>query len=224
MERTSTFYVIPQTWKCSRAWIGLALFTVIIFSLFYSHSASAATITVNSTADVVADDGMCTLREAITAANADTPSGATPGECPAGSGSDVVSIPAGYYLLSPGVAMNPSTEMEIVGAGQGLTVINGMGATQIFNRSGSSALVEIREMTLQGGASSYGAAFRQASQTTAIEDVTFYNNSVVGSGGAIYNQGDPLQQHHGSCLWQFKWSWYSKWRWHPRCYAHLVFQ
>ncbi len=41
--------------------------------------AHAATITVDSTTNVVADDGVCTLREAITAANSDTASGATAG-------------------------------------------------------------------------------------------------------------------------------------------------
>ena len=36
---------------------------------------AAATITVNSNLDTVADDGACTLREAITSANSDTASG-----------------------------------------------------------------------------------------------------------------------------------------------------
>jgi CSLREA domain-containing protein len=45
---------------------------------------AAATITVTSSADVAADDGQCTLREAIVAANANLPSGAMPGECAAG--------------------------------------------------------------------------------------------------------------------------------------------
>ena len=40
------------------------------------------TITVNSTLDVAnSTDGLCTLREAIIAANTDTASGATAGEC-----------------------------------------------------------------------------------------------------------------------------------------------
>src|SRR5512144_1496433 len=53
--------------------------------------ASAATITVNSTADVAADDGQCTLREAITAANPpNAASGAMPGECAAGAASPAV--------------------------------------------------------------------------------------------------------------------------------------
>jgi CSLREA domain-containing protein len=51
------------------------------------------TIIVNSLSDVAnGTDGLCTLREAITAANNDTASGATAGECAAGSssGSDAI--------------------------------------------------------------------------------------------------------------------------------------
>ena len=48
-------------------------------------SARAATITVNSTADTAANDGVCTLREAIIAANTNTASGAMAGECAAGA-------------------------------------------------------------------------------------------------------------------------------------------
>jgi CSLREA domain-containing protein len=47
-------------------------------------AASGATVTVNGTGDSAANDGTCTLREAITAANSNTQSGAAAGECPAG--------------------------------------------------------------------------------------------------------------------------------------------
>ncbi|HEY6895516.1 MAG TPA: CSLREA domain-containing protein, partial [Rhodanobacteraceae bacterium] len=46
--------------------------------------AAGTTITVNSSGDAAADDGECTLREAITAASTNLPSGATGGECAAG--------------------------------------------------------------------------------------------------------------------------------------------
>jgi CSLREA domain-containing protein len=58
----------------------------------------ANTITVNSTADVIANDGLCTLREAIIAANTNTASGAAAGECAAGAaGLDTIAfnIPGG---------------------------------------------------------------------------------------------------------------------------------
>jgi len=71
-----------------------SLLTILFASaLFFSLSASthaASTITVNTNTDTTADDGLCTLREAITTANTDTASGATSGECIAGSGSDTI--------------------------------------------------------------------------------------------------------------------------------------
>ena len=65
-----------------------------------SGTAHAATITVNTATDVVANDGQCSLREAITAANTDTASGATGGECAAGSGDDTITLPLGTYTLA----------------------------------------------------------------------------------------------------------------------------
>jgi CSLREA domain-containing protein len=64
-------------------------------------AARAATITVNSTADVVADDGQCTLREAIISANTNTASGALGGECTAGDnfGGDIIQ----FNIAGPGV-------------------------------------------------------------------------------------------------------------------------
>src|SRR5262245_44631465 len=63
--------------------------------LAVAAGARAATITVNSTADAAVNDGNCTLREAILAANSDT---AVDG-CAAGNGPDVVIVPAGTYGL-----------------------------------------------------------------------------------------------------------------------------
>src|SRR5579862_3082517 len=58
--------------------------------LLVAEGGHASTITVNSTADVAADDGSCTLREAIVAANTNMASGATVGECAAGEASPTV--------------------------------------------------------------------------------------------------------------------------------------
>lgn len=53
---------------------------------------AASTIVVNSTSDTSADDGSCTLREAIEAANTDSASGVATGECIAGSGMDTINF------------------------------------------------------------------------------------------------------------------------------------
>src|ERR1044071_4262251 len=62
----------------------------------------AATITVNSTLDTRANDGTCSLREAVIAANTNAPSGTAAGECAAGSSgaADTIVLPAGILQLT----------------------------------------------------------------------------------------------------------------------------
>ncbi|MEP7132101.1 MAG: CSLREA domain-containing protein [Acidobacteriota bacterium] len=83
-------------------------------------SAGAATITVNSTSDATANDGVCTLREAITAANTNTASGAAAGECAAGSaGLDTITfnIPgAGLHTINPTSTFPTITEAVFIDA------------------------------------------------------------------------------------------------------------
>jgi len=66
---------------------------------------------VNSLADAVANDGECTLREAVISSNMDTTSGASVGECIAGSsGEDSIvfsSLPANSTILL-------GTQLEII--------------------------------------------------------------------------------------------------------------
>jgi len=90
----------------ARARAALALLVPATFAM--TACGWAATITVNSTADVAANDGACTFREALIAANTDTASGALPGECGAGAGADVIefAIPgAGAKLIATSTAL-----------------------------------------------------------------------------------------------------------------------
>jgi len=77
-----------------------ALFGVMVLAAAGGMPAQAATINVTTTADVIADNGQCSLREAVIAANTDTASGATLGECVAGAGADTIVVPAGTYTLA----------------------------------------------------------------------------------------------------------------------------
>lgn len=67
----------------------------------------ATTITVNSADDTVANDGHCTMREAINAANNNVASGNMPGECAAGQPGPVIdtiafNIPgSGVHTITP---------------------------------------------------------------------------------------------------------------------------
>ena len=75
---------------------GILLLFAAAAGAAFAAAASGATITVNSTLDVSANDGKCTLHEAIIAANTDAASGGAAGECAAGSGTDQIhfAIPA----------------------------------------------------------------------------------------------------------------------------------
>jgi len=76
------------------AGMALALFTIV-------PVATAATVNVNTTTDVVAVDGLCSLREAITSVNNHAASGNLTGECAAGDGNnDTIIVPAGTYILA----------------------------------------------------------------------------------------------------------------------------
>src|SRR5262249_37287999 len=122
--------------------------------------AHAATITVNSAADMTADDGQCTLREAIVAANTNTASGAAAGECAAGTaGPDTIAfnIPeTGVRTVALSSALPSITEtITLDGYTQPGAVANtlavGSNATlmiQVSGRTGSSVL------RLDGAASS----------------------------------------------------------------------
>lgn len=156
---------------------------------FLTPHASAAAITVNSFADVEADDGQCTLREAIEAANTDSASGALPGECPAGSGPDVIHVPGGSIYFLPLGELVIFTDMEIIGEGRTTTVIDAGGTTNIFRQTGLPSNFTIRDLTLRnavGSALQWGSSI--GSGLATIDNVLFYNNSTTFFGGAIENE------------------------------------
>ena len=77
----------------------LMLLTLLVW-LALGSGVWAASITVNTAVDVIAQRRLCSLREAMIAADTDTASGALPGECAAGSGADVITLPAGTFTLT----------------------------------------------------------------------------------------------------------------------------
>jgi CSLREA domain-containing protein len=160
---------------------------IAIGAAAFAGSAGAATIMVNSTADVVADDGACTLREAIRSANQDAASGITPGECAAGSGLDDVDLTtvSGTILLKP---LDPSTSaygglyvetsMNITGPGAGTLSISGGGATGIFYMYAQDpAGIDVR-----------------VSGVTLTDGHALQTNPFNGAGGAIFaSSPDPIR-------------------------------
>jgi CSLREA domain-containing protein len=163
----------------------------MVLSLGPATSVHAATISVNSVADVVADDGQCTLREAINAANTDTASGGTSGECVAGSGDDIITLPEGEYGQGVNGTMQISSNLTINGAGAANTVIYGNDVDQVLNISSDSdpITVGINNITIIGNRvydDSGGGIYN--SGTLTLTNVII-SHTVALEGGGIYNSG-----------------------------------
>jgi CSLREA domain-containing protein len=113
------------------------LFGSLLWAANPTRRALAGTITVNTTTDEFNNNGLCSLREAITAANTDTAVDA----CSAGSGTDTINLPSGYIvtdLTGPGEDLNMTGDYDIhsniifKGAGIGSTIIDGHSLDRVF--------------------------------------------------------------------------------------------
>ncbi|MGV6853255.1 MAG: Ig-like domain-containing protein [bacterium] len=153
----------------------MKLFILFVFIVYtVSNVVQATTITVNSVdINLIADDGICTLYEAVDAANNNTASGQMAGECPAGENSPTIDV----IDFSPSILpafFSPFTPLEL---------------TESVHISGPDKdLVTFSSAGI--GRSFIIANFALFDQNFKISDVSFVNNSVqppIGSyGGAIY--------------------------------------
>jgi len=165
----------------SLRWLGPhGLYRLLLAGLgFIPLSAAAATLTVNSITDaLIAADNECTLREAIVNANEDTDT--TAGDCAAGSGTDVIDVPAGTYVLTTG-ALDIASDLVLRGTGANVTVIRPDPPAGVIAISGAVAALE--RLTLTGGAAAplgYGA-IASISATVTVSDC------VVSHSGGCFN-------------------------------------
>ncbi|MBV8858069.1 MAG: DUF4214 domain-containing protein [Acidobacteria bacterium] len=155
-------------------------------ALFSSTAAPAPTrITVNSTSDVVGNDGLCTLREAITSANTDAASGAAAGECAAGSGDDVIYLSVSGAINLTAALPALSSNVEIVGGpdAQSLAVRHDTGGDyRVFNVT-AGATVTIWRLTISRGIATSGGGILNAGTLTLNGCVVSGNQTTQGSSG-----------------------------------------
>ena len=152
-------------------------------------SAAGSTIIVNSTSDVTSSsDGLCTLREAITAANSNTASGATAGECGAGSSdSDTISLTGvtGTITLTsvlPGIA----SEMTISGPGVSQLTVSGNNSFRVFKISLSSGTVNFSGLTISNGRANMdvgGGIYNERAANVNVTASTISHSFAVLGGG-----------------------------------------
>ena len=130
-----------------------------LLPLVLPATAAAASIAVNTEADTVANDGSCSLREAITAANGDAASGAATGECAAGSGADTITLPSGTYTrtrsgsgenLNSTGDLDVTSELTVEGADAATTTIDAAGLDRVLHIA-AIGTVTLRGVTLTGG-------------------------------------------------------------------------
>jgi CSLREA domain-containing protein len=151
----------------------------LIGSILEAHAST--TIAVSANSDTVANDGQCSLREAIAAANTDAASGTAVGECPAGSGSDTITVPGMQISLSSQLVMN--SPIVLVGAGVGNTVIKGNAGVFLVN----SGPVVLKNLTVQGETTSgNGRGITVTAGEVEITDVRITGNFLLGGGGGLY--------------------------------------
>ncbi len=130
---------------------------VLVLCLFFLNPSSSegATIVVDSNAQSPGGSGDCTLGEAIQAANTDS---AIDG-CSAGSGADIITLPAGTYTLltldntAQGDNGLPSitSEITINGAGSASTTITRSGSQFRLLRISNTGSLTLNDVTLSNG-------------------------------------------------------------------------
>jgi CSLREA domain-containing protein len=164
--------------------------------------ASGTTIAVTTFDDELNNDGDCSLREAVQAANTDQAVDA----CPSGNGADTITLQTGTYTLSMADQFenaNASGDIDILdtltinGAGASRTIIDGNHLDRILDIIPEIKYgfhVTLMGVTLRNGKTPaygmdielVGAAIRTITNLT-LSDVIISNNT--STGGSIFNGG-----------------------------------
>ncbi len=153
---------------------------------------SAFAITVTTTDDELNSDGDCSLREAVVAANTDTPVDA----CPAGSGADTISLPAGHYQLaiagdtdSDGTTgdLDITDALTISGAHAVGTRVVGLSSDNVFQVN-NNATVCFDNVTLSGGS----RGLYNPGGTVTIRQSVVADNHGSWAGGVLNNHAGTM--------------------------------
>lgn len=145
----------------------------------------AAAGTVPARADVfnvtkIADtaDGACnqdcSLREAVTAANAAT-------------GADVILLPAGTYQLFTG-SLALTDDLTVLGSGANATTVDGGGQSRVFEVAAGTR-AELRDLAVRHGRSETTGAGIVNEGTLQLVRCAVTDNVALGNGGGILNSG-----------------------------------
>lgn len=169
----------------------LATIAAVLCAAFLAltGSALATTFPVTTTDDDSgACDADCSLREAVDAANTNP-------------GPDIITVPAGHYVLTSQNVLPLQDDTTIVGADARSVIVDGGGQTEVFdNENGTST---ISHLTITGGSNpdQGGGVFNDA--TLTLDDVAVVGNTATNTdpanfgaqGGGIFNNSQLTLNH-----------------------------
>jgi CSLREA domain-containing protein len=176
----------------------LSQYSTTIVTLL-DNDATGKTITVTVTSDDLTNNGNCTLREAVRAANLDQAVDA----CPAGTGADIITLAALTYTLSlAGTGEDDAQtgdldildDLTIRGAGASTTVINAAQIDRVLDVAPNFDLVALilEDLTVRGGDAGIdkgGGAHNQGA--LILRDAAFRGN-LAESGGGVWSNAELL--------------------------------
>jgi hypothetical protein len=157
---------------------------------------------VTSNADLIAADGQCSLREAVTAARDNAPYQG----CPAGAaaGTDTILLDAQAYVLSlpgAGEAGNLTGDLDtgvqalrIAGRGAGVTAVDANGLDRAFDVVEGASLA-LEDLTVRNGRGpsgdpgEEGGAVRSNGSLSILRAAFVANAGGIGSSGAVVGGG-----------------------------------
>ena len=174
----------------------LVLLSLVGWLILLVSAGALSTITVTTTSDVIASDGLCSLREAVIAANTD----AAFSDCPGGSGEDVIEfdpslpVPAIFALTNTGANedsaltgdLDISGILSINGAGMDNTILDGLGADRVFEilpaANATITGIRIRNGDPGTGADGGGIAIDLTGRLTLNDSTVISNTATLGGG------------------------------------------
>ncbi|MGY6216149.1 choice-of-anchor Q domain-containing protein [Methylolobus aquaticus] len=181
--------------------LGIGLFSVLLPQIGWSNEIPISP----GTPPAMADDGLCSLMEAIINANNDA---AVQVDCPAGQGADTLVLPpastqelTAVHNRTYGVTGLPIIASDITIQGNGSSIVRNSSAPS-FRLMAVTGTLTLRNITLQGGRQSDwegdgvrngGCAILIYEGSVDIENSTLADNSCFYRGGGIYNVDGHLK-------------------------------
>jgi hypothetical protein len=165
----------------------LALSQVWVGTNLLSPAADGTFLVVNSGSGFALDDGFCTLPEAIDSANTNIASGASAGECAAGSSTGTDSI---TFDVSGTIALNadlPEISSDLNIDGENTITVDGGDVHGLFTIN--AGIVRLERIEIRNGLNTAGGSGISNAGTLTVDNTIIESNLSPDSGGGIANTG-----------------------------------